>query len=87
MPARPVLNLDVSQVDIDVHRFSYMARVGLSGVKEQLKTLVLDHAFVIQGESDDELHEQILGGLRLAKLDSTNLHEWPIADAADAGDE
>jgi len=57
------------EVDIDVHRFSYTARLGLSGVRERTKDVVFDFGFVIEGHSDFELPENMLGAVRLCKLD------------------
>jgi len=57
------------EVDVDVHRFSYAARVGLNGVKERIKDVVFDFGFVIEGHSDFELPENMLGAVRLSKLD------------------
>ena len=48
------------EVDIDIHRFGYLARLGLSGVRERIKDVVFDWAFVIEGHTDEELPENIL---------------------------
>jgi len=56
------------EVDADVHRFSYLARVGLYGIKEKLSSVIFDFGFVIQGNEDEELPEQMLGCSRLSKL-------------------
>lgn len=57
------------ELDVDVHRFSYLARLGLSGIKSKLKTVIFDNAFVLQGATDDELPERILAAARLGRLD------------------
>lgn len=74
------------EVDIDVHRFSYLARVGLAGVAEQMKGLVLDYAFVIQGNLDEELPEQVLGSARLCKIDLAQSPAFPakLLDSRDS---
>jgi len=57
------------EVDVDVHRFSYMARLGLNMLKDAVKNIIWDFGFVIQGNPDDELPEQMLGGARFSKID------------------
>lgn len=57
------------EVDIDAHAFNYIARKGLCGVQDHMEHMVVDFGFVIQGESDAELPERILGCVRLAKID------------------
>jgi hypothetical protein len=57
------------EVDVDVHRFSYTARVGLGGVRERIKDCVFDFGFVIEGHSDFELPENMLGAVRFSHLD------------------
>jgi len=65
------------ECDVDVHRFSYLARVGLAGVRETLKSVVFDFAFVIEGHSDSELPEQILSAARLSKVDMNSATKFP----------
>ena len=65
------------EVDVDVHRFSYMARLGLSGVRERIKDVVFDFGFVIEGHSDFELPENMLGAVRLSKMDLSLAKPFP----------
>ena len=65
------------EVDVDVHRFSYTARLGLSGVRERIKDVVFDFGFVIEGHSDFELPENMLGAVRLSKLDLSLAKTFP----------
>ena len=65
------------EVDVDVHRFGYLARLGLSGVRERVKDVVFDWAFVIEGHTDDELPENILSAARLSKLEMTAALQLP----------
>lgn len=67
------------EVDVDVHRFGYLSRFGLSNVKDRLKTCVADIGFVIQGNEDEELPEQMLGCCRLFKIDIQNVAHFPAA--------
>eukprot|EP00906_Rhabdomonas_costata_P020771 RCo030219 len=57
------------EIDIDVHRFGKPARIGLYGCSAVLTDMVLEWAFVLEGETNEELPEQILCALRLAHLD------------------
>ena len=57
------------ELDIDIHIFSYIARRGFPLVLKKLEHLVLDIAFVIEAQSDQELPEQVLCGMRLCKPD------------------
>ncbi|KAJ0392548.1 hypothetical protein P43SY_010008 [Pythium insidiosum] len=57
------------EVDVDAHEFNYVARKGLVGVSEHFKNMVVDFGFVLEGQEDQELPEQILGAVRLCKID------------------
>lgn len=65
------------EVDVDVHRFSYTARLGMNGVRERIKDVVFDFGFVIEGHSDFELPENMLGAVRISKLDLTLAKPFP----------
>lgn len=65
------------EVDVDVHRFSYTARLGLGGVRERIKDVVFDFGFVIEGHSDFELPENMLGAVRISKLDLSLAKPFP----------
>eukprot|EP00898_Chlorokybus_atmophyticus_P000934 jgi/Chlat1/1841/Chrsp14S08698 len=56
------------EVDLDVHRFNYLARRGLETFKTRFEQMVLDIGFVLQGNAHDELPEQLLACVRLSKL-------------------
>ncbi|CAI5738164.1 unnamed protein product [Peronospora destructor] len=61
-----------TEIVIDIHAFSYMARRGIHSLIDKTSRLVIDLAFVIQGETEDELPEQVLGCCR---LDRINVHK------------
>jgi len=63
---------DCFEVNIDVHNFGYMSRVGLNGVKGMLGNIVFDVGFVVQGDDDFELPERLLGCARTARLELSN---------------
>ena len=53
------------ECDIDVHRFRFVARKGAHAFLESLKSMVIDIAFVVEGQDDEELPEQIQGATRI----------------------
>jgi len=53
------------EADIDVHRFRFVARKGAHSFLESLRSMVIDIAFVVEGQDDDELPEQIQAATRL----------------------
>lgn len=56
------------EVDVDVHRFCYLARKAGYSMMDELGRMVLDLGLVVEGHSDEELPEQILGCVRVARL-------------------
>lgn len=63
---------------MDVHNFSYMALVGLAGVREKVKTVVFDMAVVIQGEPNEELPERILASATCFRIDVNQVPAFPL---------
>ncbi|KAF6265439.1 hypothetical protein COO60DRAFT_1623849 [Scenedesmus sp. NREL 46B-D3] len=57
------------EVDLDVHSYAFLARKALWGYHDRIATLVWDNGFVIQGNSSDELPEQLLGCGRIYRSD------------------
>lgn len=71
------------ELDIDIVSSS-TARSILSVCRSYTQTLTIDLGFVVQGNSSDELPEQILTGVRLHGLDPIHAppfppmeHSWP----------
>ncbi|TMW62094.1 hypothetical protein Poli38472_009587 [Pythium oligandrum] len=66
-----------TEVVIDVHAFSYIARRGIYMLLDKTAKLVIDVAFVLQGEAEDELPERILGCCRLDSLEAHKAMDLP----------
>ncbi|CAL0321765.1 unnamed protein product [Lupinus luteus] len=63
------------EIDIDVHRFSYIARKGFSGFIDRLPLCNLDFALTMQGNKPEDLPEHIICAIRLNKLDYNNFNQ------------
>lgn len=66
-----------TEVAIDIHAFSYIARKGIHLLLDKTSKLVIDISFVLQGETEEELPEQILGCCRLDSVDVAQAMQLP----------
>lgn len=68
------------EIDVDMHRFTYMSRRGFDTFQDRLKHCILDVGLTIQGNKAEELPEQILCCIRLNGIDYRNYNRLELGE-------
>eukprot|EP00798_Chlamydomonas_sp_ICE-L_P006423 gene6423-3049_t len=71
------------EIDLDVHQYAYVARTALMSFMNRLNSVIWETAFIIQGNSPDELPEQVLASARMYRTNFTDTRPFSCAEVAD----
>ena len=65
------------EMTVNVHRWGYLARKGLHLLRPDFPRMVMNIGFTIEGRSDEELPEVLLGGCRMIRFDLERVAQAP----------
>mmetsp|Transcript_23650 Transcript_23650/g.59462 ORF Transcript_23650/g.59462 Transcript_23650/m.59462 type:complete len:507 (+) Transcript_23650:171-1691(+) len=72
------------EIDLDVHCYAYVARRALASFFGRLHEIVFELGFTVQGNSPEELPEQVLACIRNYRMDFNKDSPLPTAETATA---
>ncbi len=82
LPDTPGCHFLHPQIDLDVHSYTFLARKAINSFHSRLSEVVWENAFVVQGNSNDELPEQLLACARIYRADFEHVSQMSVADLA-----
>ncbi|KAF5835181.1 hypothetical protein DUNSADRAFT_7770 [Dunaliella salina] len=64
------------EIDFDVHQYTYLARRAITAYIQRLHHVVWETAFIVQGNTPEELPEQVVAASRIYRLDFMNVRSF-----------
>eukprot|EP01026_Neomeris_dumetosa_P026577 TRINITY_DN21695_c0_g1_i6.p1 TRINITY_DN21695_c0_g1~~TRINITY_DN21695_c0_g1_i6.p1 ORF type:complete len:350 (+),score=24.21 TRINITY_DN21695_c0_g1_i6:146-1195(+) len=71
------------EIDLDIHVYPFVARKAFQGYVGKLGGVVFENAFVVQGNSREELPELLLGCTKVFRVDFQKLYPLPVVKHSD----